>query len=251
MRLPFPLNRTVSAATRRAPLALLALLMTTLLLGCATTTASQPRTPPPASASHEPQTMTYVALGASDAFGIGTDDPQHDNWPTVLAGLLGSNVHLVNLGIPGTTAKQAIQSELPVAVDAKPDIVTVWLTVNDFLDGVPLNDYAAQLTTLLATLRQQTHARVFVANLPNLALLPQLVEVNAASLDAQISSWNRAIASVVRDQGAVLIDLYAGWHELENNPEYISSDGFHPSTEGARRLAQIFAEAIGPSAPRQ
>ena len=52
-------------------------------------------------------TLTYVAVGASDAFGVGTGDPSHDNWPTVLSHDLGGSVHLVNLGIPGITVEGA------------------------------------------------------------------------------------------------------------------------------------------------
>src|SRR5258706_568522 len=59
-------------------------------------------------ATATPHPFTYVALGASDAYGIGTDDPQDENWPTVLALQLGADTHLVNLGVPGTTLKQAL-----------------------------------------------------------------------------------------------------------------------------------------------
>src|SRR5713101_1100073 len=42
--------------------------------------------------------ITYVAIGASDTFGLGTNDPYDDNWPTDLASLLGaSHIHLINL----------------------------------------------------------------------------------------------------------------------------------------------------------
>ena len=52
----------------------------------------------------------YVAIGASDTFGIGAGDPLNDNWPNDLAGLLGSQVRVVNLGIPGADASNALQA---------------------------------------------------------------------------------------------------------------------------------------------
>src|SRR5579884_1409584 len=76
--------------------------------------------------------LTYVAIGASDSFGIGTDDPADESWPTDLADELGPSVHLVNLGIPGEQVGDALQNELPVALDERPDVVTLWLGVNDF-----------------------------------------------------------------------------------------------------------------------
>ena len=46
---------------------------------------------------------TLVVLGASDAYGVGTNDPDRDNWPTSLARQLHGQIHLVNLGVPGAT----------------------------------------------------------------------------------------------------------------------------------------------------
>jgi acyl-CoA thioesterase I len=196
------------------------------------------------SATATPHPFTYVALGASDAFGIGTNDPQHDNWPTLLALQLGADTHLVNLGVPGTTLKQALDAQLPVAVDAHPDIVTVWLAVNDLLATVPLATYTQQLDTVVAALRDKTGARVFVGNVPDLALLPRLSGVSPTQLGAQIVRWNQAIAGVCAAHGAHVVDLYTDWSELAAHPEYVSADGFHPSTLGAERLAEIFAAAI-------
>src|SRR5258706_12812315 len=96
-------------------------------------------------ATATPHPFTYVALGASDAYGIGTNDPQTDNWPTVLALQLGADTHLVNLGVPGTTLKQALAAQLPVAVGAHPHVGTGWLAVNDLLARGPLAPYTQEL----------------------------------------------------------------------------------------------------------
>lgn len=193
--------------------------------------------------------FTYVAIGASDAFGVGTYDPDRDNWPTVLASLLGPEAHLVNLGIPGETVSEARHTELPIALDAKPALVTVWLGVNDIVQSVPAETYGQQLEALLLSLHQQTTARVFVANIPDLSLLPFFTGKNQVALHTTIVQWNAAIAQAVAASGATLVDLYASWSELANHPEYIASDGFHPSTLGARRLAEVFQAAITPSLP--
>jgi acyl-CoA thioesterase-1 len=172
---------------------------------------------------------TYVALGASDAFGVGTSDPDRQNWPRVLAGELGAHVHLVNLGLPGATVADAQRMELPVALASHPTIVTVWLVVNDFADGVDLTTYTQQLGALLGALRSSTPARVYVGNLPDLTL---------------VAAWNAAIADVCAANGARLVDLWSDWSDLASHPGYISSDGLHPSTLGAAKLADVFAAAI-------
>src|SRR5579863_5847124 len=86
--------------------------------------------------------LTYVAIGASDAVGIGAANPETDGWVPRLGAQLGPNVHIVNLGVSGSTLSQALQEQLGPAVDAEPDVVTVWLAVNDFNAQVPLERYA-------------------------------------------------------------------------------------------------------------
>lgn len=188
--------------------------------------------------------FTYVAIGASDAYGIGTDDPDRLNWPTVLSTSLGSHVHLVNLGIPGATVEFAQKTELPVAFDAHPNVVTIWLAVNDIADNVPLPTYTSQLGAMLSALHTKTSAHIFVGNLPDLTLLPYFAGQNHDQLVTKVQAWNAAIAQVTAQNDATLVDLYSGWSELASHPEYLASDGLHPSTIGARRLAQIFATAI-------
>ena len=220
--------------------ALLALSL--ILVGC---TDARPAAPPAERAVPATgYTTTYVAIGASDAFGMGTDDPPRQSWPSVLSGEIGPRVHLINLGVPGATTAQALQAELPIAVDARPDVVTVWLGVNDLLDGVPLASYVTQLRQLLTTLRQQTQARIVVGNLPDLTYLPLFYGTDTTTLRATIHRWNDAIAAAARASGVTLVDLYSGWSELARHLEYISSDGFHPSAAGARRLADLFATAL-------
>ena len=58
-------------------------------------------------------------------------------------------MRLVNLGIPGIDVHEALELEVPVALDAHPDLITVWLAVNDLVDKVPLASYRDDLDTLL------------------------------------------------------------------------------------------------------
>jgi lysophospholipase L1-like esterase len=196
------------------------------------------------SGANSPSGTTYVALGASDAYGIGTDDADRLNWPSVLAGELGAPVHLVNLAIPGATVGDALRVELPVALDVHPTLVTVWLAVNDLARGIDLTTYSQQLTALVQALRRGTQARVYVGNLPDLTLLPYFASDDPVALRAKIQQWNVAIATICTQAGAHLVDLAADWSDLINHPEYISEDGLHPSTRGAARIADAFAAAI-------
>ncbi len=190
--------------------------------------------------------ITYVAIGASDTFGIGTYDPYDDNWPTDLAALLGpSHIHLLNLGIPGITAHDALNLELPIALDSHPDLITIWLGVNDIVDKVSAISYASDLNTLVSRLRANSpHARIAIANIPDLTLLPFFAQSDPLVLTRQIQAYNKVIASAAQKYQAILVDLTQQNYNLQAHPEYINSDGLHPSDIGYQQLANVFYQAL-------
>jgi lysophospholipase L1-like esterase len=191
--------------------------------------------------------QVYVAIGASDTFGIGTRDPYSQNWPTDLATLLKQPVHLINLGIPGITLHDALTSELPIALDAHPTLVTVWLAVNDLAAYVPVNSYKHDLETLLSRVQAAApHARIAVGNVPDLSLTSLINSYNGGlgALNQQTALYNAAIASVVASHHTTLVDLSSQGYNLRQHPEYLSGDGLHPSDLGYFELARLFYEAL-------
>jgi acyl-CoA thioesterase I len=197
---------------------------------------------PPAGYAQTQPAQTYVAIGASDAVGVGAQNPETDGWVPRFGAQLGPNVEVVNLGVSGSTLEQALYEQLGPALEAQPSVVTVWLAVNDLNARVPLPRYASELDTLLGQL-ETTHARVLVGNVPDLARLGAYRGVDQAALESTVAQWNAVIADTTRRHGAVLVDLYARWQDLAEHPEYVSTDGFHPSSEGYQRLADLFAAA--------
>lgn len=185
----------------------------------------------------------YVALGASDAVGIGATRPAQDAWVPLLAAGLPGGTPVVNLGVSGATLTDVIAVQLPIAADAAPRWLTLWPGPNELRGGVPLGTFTAQLDQILATLRPAggTMRTMLVLNLPDLRALPAFAGTDPVRLDRQVRDWNAAIAATVARHAdyAVLVDLYDGWGELAANPQYISGDGFHPSNAGYRRITDI------------
>lgn len=201
--------------------------------------ACLPSRGPTQQAAHPAGPMVYVALGASDAIGVGAAS-QDESWVADLHRRLPAGSRLVNLGIGGEKLHGALADELPIAVDSRPDLVTIWLAVNDFNARVDLASYERDLDTMLAALQTKTHARILVGNVPDLALVPAYGGVDRAALAAEVQRWNDAIARQARKHGATLVDLHATWRELADHPDYVGADGFHPSAAGYQRLADIF-----------
>ena len=208
---------------------------------------------------------TYVAVGASETAGVGADDPASQSWPTVLHRTALPRTKYVNLGVPGITVAGALAEELPEALHHQPTVVTVWLNVNDILRVVRRPEYERDLRTLVRALRQEGRATVLVANTPPLERLPAYLAClsGAAATGAQcvtgvtlpgpdfvrfvVGAYNEVIERVVREEGAVLVDLHqAGLEARERGvePSLVSGDGFHPSTEGHRLVAETFAETL-------
>jgi acyl-CoA thioesterase I len=188
--------------------------------------------------------FTYVAIGASDAVGVGAACPSTQGYVPLLGVRMPNHAKVVNLGIAGATVKVALGDEVSFAVGAKPNVVTVWLAANDFraMEGgsLTLAQYTQQLDSLLGTLQQNTTAHVYVANLPDLTKLPYFIhgKVPLTTVAAQTAAWNTAIAGLVVKHGDILVDLFHS--NLADHPEYIWVDGFHPSTLGYVQLADTF-----------
>jgi len=185
--------------------------------------------------------FTYVAIGASETFGLGTEDPYSQNWPADLAGMLGPNVHLINLGIPNILVHDALSEELPIALDSHPDLVTIWLAVNDLANNVPIDSYSHDLNLMLSRLQAAVpHARILVANVLDLTLLPYFKSNDPQVLRKRIQAYNSAIAAIVQQHHIILVNISQQNYNLRAHPEYISRDGLHPTDLGYEQIAKLF-----------
>ncbi len=213
-----------------------------------------------AASSVTPSTPTgssvYVAVGASETVGVGADDPATEAWPVVLQRRALPRDRLVNVGVSGGTVEGALRTQLPAALAAGPDVVTVWLAVNDLISGVPVGAYQRRLARLVHALRRGGRTEVLVGNVPQLWRLPAYraclpgetsrvacvlpVVPAEAEVRAEVAAFNKAVRTVVRREGARLVDL----SEVPFGARLTSSDGFHPSTAGHRRIAARFADRL-------
>ena len=194
--------------------------------------------------------ITYVALGASDAVGVGSNIPGAQGYVPLVAAHLPKGSHLVNLGVSGIHLHEALSEELPLALSTSPDLITIWLVANDFIGGITYSDYMQDLNTLLAQLRSHTHAHIAMANLPDLTRLPAFANQTSTQRSQMLSAilqWNTSIARQAARYGVTLVDLFSQGSQLTAHPEYISGDGFHPSPSGYVQLANLFLQAIGRS----
>ncbi len=188
--------------------------------------------------------IDYVALGASDANGVGAVAP-FKGYVFEIRDTLDEQCHgtdLNNLGIPGAKAGDIQNGEVPVATTINPDLITLWTGSNDLVSGDSVEEFEGKLQEILEDL-SGTQAQIFIGNLPELELLPKFAEDPDPDVTAErVLLYNEAIARQAAAVGATVVDL----HSIEKDDSLISDDGFHPSNDGHHRIAELFLQAITP-----
>jgi len=187
----------------------------------------------------------YVAIGASDSVGVGATDPATGSWPARVAARLPSLTSHVNLGVSGSTAAQASREQLPAALSLKPQLVTIWLAVNDLNLGLTAAEYAAALGSVIEPLVRGTDARIFVGTAPDLRSVPAFGDADQVDLLGRVTAYNMEIVDLAALLGArvTVVDLFTGSAELTSMIT-VSTDGFHPSDDGYALIADRFLSAI-------
>ena len=214
----------------------------------------------------------YVALGTSETAGVGLEDLPlrlRFAWPQLFynAGLSRASTYY-NFAIPGISSTQALQSELPPAVAVHPTVATVFFTLDDLVAGVSPADYEHNLDTIVHSLRQAGAGTVLIAAAPHIDGLPAynacsgnattaqrcplaagVVLPPPAQIDATIDVYDAAVQTVATREGAIIVDLRSESYNITTHPEYIASDGVHPSAAGAEVIAQLFVTAYRAHVP--
>ena len=214
-----------------------ALLLSSIIFGTATCATG----PPPTKTK-----FLYLALGASDATGIGAF-PITKGYVYLIRNALEKffpGVSLLNLGVP-TERIGLIKETVRVAVlqvRLKPNLVTLWTGANDLIAGDDPREFQADLRFILQNLRKTTSAVIVIANLPDLTKLPRFREQPSPVVTQdRVRAFNNAITQEASALKVPVVDLFA---QASSDNLVSDLDGFHPNNEGHRDIALLFLEAI-------
>ncbi|MGH7206572.1 MAG: GDSL-type esterase/lipase family protein [Nitrospiraceae bacterium] len=189
----------------------------------------------------------YLALGASDATGVGAI-PLTNGYVYRIKGELEkhfSRVELLNLGVPAARIG-LIKDELTVVLrlGVNPHLVTLWTGANDLIAGGDPLAFETELRTILQRLHNETTAAIVMANLPDLTKLPRFRENPSPVVTPErVQAFNDAIARQARANKVLVVNLFA--QELGDALVW-DLDGFHPNNEGHRVIAELFLKLILP-----
>ena len=195
--------------------------------------------------------LVYVALGASDAVGVGASTPR-GGYVELLAARLRRHyqpersVAVYNLAVSGYTIGEIARDELPRLPGLAPDIVTLWAGGNDVVQSVGGDEFRDHLTRILMA-TQRSGAATFVGTVPDLSLVPLIRSFPPWLMPmgdpvAYARRRSRELADLVLRlapaYGAHLVHLPMG--EILADPGLVAADGFHPSDAGHARLADAW-----------
>ncbi len=191
--------------------------------------------------------FVYLALGASDATGVGAI-PLTDGYVYLIKRELDRRlpgVFLVNLGVPGARI-DLIKEQVRVArqIGTKAQLVTLWTGGNDLVNGDDPRKFQEDLRAILGMVEGNISRRIVVANLPDLTLLPRFRDRPSPNVTIErVAAFNRVIAEEAKRVDAALVDLFASpvREDLVFDP-----DGFHPNNAGHREVARLFLQVILP-----
>ncbi|CAA9535333.1 MAG: hypothetical protein AVDCRST_MAG49-399 [uncultured Thermomicrobiales bacterium] len=176
--------------------------------------------------------------------GSGAPDGTPRGWVALAAGTLPAGVAVHDLSEPGATIADVRLAQLPAALALEPAVVTVLTGPVDLLGGVPLIDYAEDLSETLTALAA-VGCRAVVVTVPDLSRLPGLTEGDRdlAGLRTLVATWNAAIVQVARSRRAAVVDLSPASRALLGPGTSLDGRGFRPGPAATERLATLLGRA--------
>ena len=220
------------------------LLAVFIITSCATTSDDDDIKQSPA---NDLPPVNYLALGASDAFGIGASPITRGYVYRIKDGFedRGRRVSLLNLGIPTAdipAIKKTAQKALKRDVDY--DLVTIWTGANDLIGGGRVNEFEEDLAGILSRLRSRSKAFVVIMNLPELTTIKKFREDPDRDVTKErVAAYNAAITRQANQFKVPIVDFYKA---APGDMLVSEKDGFHPNNDGHQKIANLYLQIILP-----
>ncbi len=191
--------------------------------------------------------VNYVALGASDAFGIGASPITRGYVYRIKDGFedRGRKVNLLNLGIP-TADIPAIKKTAKAALkrDKDIDLVTIWTGANDLIGGNDAGEFEEDLESMLARLRSESNAYIVIMNLPDLTQIKKFREDPDRDVTLErVTAFNQAITRQAQKYKVPIVDFFKA---APGDMLVSKKDGFHPNNDGHQKIADLYLQIILP-----
>jgi acyl-CoA thioesterase I len=188
--------------------------------------------------------IRYVAVGDSYSNGEGARPEQ--SWPALLARHLSSEgikIALVaNPSVTGWTTQQAMERELPLFRQARPDFATLLIGVNDWVQGVSAETFRRNLGYLLEQMLSvlPVKGRLLLVTIPDFSVTPEGPKyARGRNISEGISSFNNIIIEEARKRNLQVADIFPASQRMRDHPALVAADGLHPSAKTYAEWEQV------------
>lgn len=181
------------------------------------------------------QPFVYVALGDSTAEGMGASAPERSYASIVHLSLKDRyrSTKFINYARSGAVLTDVLTRQLPKALEARPNLVTVSVGANDIIKRTKAEKFEKDLRKLLRTLQRETDATIVISTVPDLSLTPTVPKILKTYSRYMANRLNEIIVRIADETNTVLVDIFNDSKAvLQTFPEAIASDGWHPSDFG-------------------
>lgn len=180
--------------------------------------------------------IRYVAIG--DSYTIGEGALPHEAWPNLLTKHLiekGIAIELVaNPSRTGWTTLNALDREMPVFVEAKPNFATLLIGVNDWVQGVDEKTFRHRLTALMDRMLELLPGkhRLLVVTIPDFGVTPSGAQYSRGrNISEGIASFNQIIMEEAKKRDLQVVDIFGLSKQMGHNRSLVAADGLHPSAK--------------------
>lgn len=189
-----------------------------------------------ATAAAQENKIRYAVLGDSYSNGEGASPEQ--SWPALLTRHFiakGLHVDLVaNPSVTGWTTQQAIERELPIFMEAKPNFATLLIGVNDWVQGVGEDAFRQRLAFLMDRMLEVLPGknRLLVVTIPDFGVTPTGPRyARGRDISEGIASFNRIITEEAKKRGLRVVDIFPLSKNMHDDRSLVAKDGLHPSAK--------------------
>jgi acyl-CoA thioesterase I len=185
--------------------------------------------------------LVYVAAGDSTAVGVGASDITQ-TYTYKVAEHLGRHNRITyhNVAKSGARTDDVLSVQLEKIITANPDIVTLSIGANDVTHLKSNEAILENYRAIIAKLISETHARIYLANIPILKDAPLLPLPYRKIMEYKARTINRELAKLATERIRIVPIHDFGWDQFPDIRVTFASDLFHPSDSGYENWTNAF-----------
>jgi acyl-CoA thioesterase-1 len=194
--------------------------------------------------------IKYLALG--DSYTCCEGAKPEEAWPLMIANRLkekGINIEVTNPARTGWTTQNLIDRELPLVEEIKPDVVTLLIGVNDWVQGVDSTIFHKNLNYIIDRVEENLAVKknLVLITIPDFGVTPTgAMYSHGRDISKGIDEFNSIIKKEANNRGLACVDIYPETQKMKDDASLIAADGLHPS---AKEYA-IWEKMISPEVER-